>query len=91
MDGVDGVFVGPADLHASLGYPGETGNQSVTPSINEAITRIRKAGRAPGTILTGDPQDVQTWIAQGAQFVAVGSDLGLLARGAEALRGRFES
>jgi 4-hydroxy-2-oxoheptanedioate aldolase len=91
VDGVDGVFIGPADLHASLGYPGETRNQSVTPSINEAIARIRKTGRAPGTILTGDPQDVQRWIAQGAQFVAVGSDLGLLARGAEALRGRFES
>ena len=89
VDGVDGVFVGPADLHASLGYAGETRNPAVTPAINEALARIRRAGRAPGIVLTGDPQDVHVWIEHGAQFVALGSDLGLLARGAEALRDRF--
>jgi 4-hydroxy-2-oxoheptanedioate aldolase len=90
VDGVDGVFVGPADLHASLGYAGETRNAAVTPSINDAFARIRKAGRAAGTILTGDAQDVQGWIERGVQFVAVGSDLGLLARGADALCAKFK-
>lgn len=90
VDGVDGMFIGPADLHASLGYPGETRHPEVTPIINQAIARIRAAGKAPGIVLTGDEQDVQTWVANGAQFIALGSDLGLLARNAERLIGRFK-
>ena len=46
VDGVDGVFIGPADLHASLGYPGETANPAVIPLIEDAMRRIRKAGKA---------------------------------------------
>src|SRR5258705_4535736 len=42
VDGVDGVFIGPADLHASLGYTGEIANPKVKPLIDEAIRRIRK-------------------------------------------------
>jgi len=91
VDGVDGVFVGPADLHASLGYAGETRHPDVAPIIDDVISRIRKAGKAPGTILTGDAQDVRRWIDKGVQFVAVGSDLGLLARGAEGLALRFKA
>ena len=48
VDGVDGVFIGPADLHASMGYPGEIANPAVLPLIEEAMRRIRKAGKAPG-------------------------------------------
>jgi 4-hydroxy-2-oxoheptanedioate aldolase len=91
VDGVDGIFIGPADLHASLGFPGETRRPEVASLVDEAISRIRAAGKAPGTILTGDDADVRRWIDKGLQFVAVGSDLGLLARGAEALAARFKS
>src|SRR5437764_8044502 len=42
VEGVDGVFIGPADLHASLGYAGETANPKVMPLIDDAIRRIRK-------------------------------------------------
>lgn len=91
VDGVDGVFVGPADLHASLGFAGETRHPEVAPIIDAAISRIRQAGKAPGIILTGDAADVKRWIDKGLQFVAVGSDLGLLARGAEALATRFNA
>src|SRR3954469_9776359 len=48
VEGVDGVFVGPADLHASMGFPGEIANPKVKPIIDDAIRRIRKAGKAPG-------------------------------------------
>ena len=48
VDGVDGVFIGPADLHASMGHAGETANPTVLPLIDDAIRRIRKAGKAPG-------------------------------------------
>ena len=88
VDGVDGVFIGPADLHASLGYTGETGNPAVIPMIEDAIRRIRKAGKAPG-VLTSVETEVKRYIAAGCLFTAVGSDVGLLARGSEQLLAKF--
>jgi 4-hydroxy-2-oxoheptanedioate aldolase len=88
VDGVDGVFIGPADLHASLGYTGEIANPKVKPMIDEAIKRIRKAGKAPG-ILTPNEADAKHWLGCGGLFVAVGADVGILARGAEALAAKF--
>jgi 4-hydroxy-2-oxoheptanedioate aldolase len=90
VDGVDGVFIGPADLHASLGYTGEIANPKVKPMIDEAIRRIRKAGKAPG-ILTPNEADAKHWLGCGGLFVAVGADVGILARGAEALAAKFKS
>lgn len=89
IDGVDGVFIGPADLHASLGHAGEIANPKVKPLIDDAVRRIRKSGKAPG-ILTPNEADARHWLECGALFVAVGSDVGLLARGAEALAGKFK-
>ncbi|MFN2644456.1 MAG: HpcH/HpaI aldolase/citrate lyase family protein [Burkholderiales bacterium] len=89
IEGVDGVFVGPADLHASLGHTGEIANPQVKPVIDDAIRRIRKAGRAPG-ILTPSEADARRWLDCGAMFVAVGADVGILARGAEALAQKFK-
>jgi len=90
VDGVDGVFIGPADLHASMGHAGETANPKVKPLIDDAIRRIRKAGKAPG-ILTPNEADARHWLECGALFVAVGSDAGILARGADALAAKFKS
>ena len=90
IDGVDGVFIGPADLHASMGHAGETANPKVKPLIDDAIRRIRKAGKAPG-ILTPNEADARHWLECGALFVAVGSDAGILARGADALAAKFKS
>lgn len=89
VDGVDGVFIGPADLHASLGHIGETANPAVVPMMEEAMRRIRKAGRAPG-FLTPVEADAKRMLAAGCLFCAVGADVGLLARSAEALRARFK-
>ncbi len=89
VDGVDGIFIGPADFHASLGYPGETANPAVTPLIDEGLRRIRRAGKAPG-ILTGNEQLAQHYIELGCLFTAVGADVGILARGADALAARFK-
>ena len=89
VDGVDGVFVGPADLHASMGYTGEIANPKVKPTIDDAIRRIRKAAKAPG-ILTPSEEDARRWLDCGALFVAVGADVGILARGAEALAAKFK-
>lgn len=89
IEGIDGVFIGPADLHASLGHVGEIAHASVKPRIDDAIRRIRKASKAPG-ILTPNEADARHWLDCGALFVAVGADVGILARGADALAAKFK-
>jgi 4-hydroxy-2-oxoheptanedioate aldolase len=89
IDGVDGVFIGPADLHASLGRLGEIANEEVLPVIDDAIRRIVKAGKAPG-ILTANDDLIRRWLKLGATFVAVGADVGILARGSEALAAKYK-
>ena len=82
--------VGPADLHASMGYTGETANDAVVPLIEDALRRIRRAGKAPG-ILTADEGLARRYLAAGALFTAVGSDVGLLARESDKLAARFRT
>jgi 4-hydroxy-2-oxoheptanedioate aldolase len=88
--GVDGIFVGPADLAADLGHPGEPGHPEVQAEIEQAITRIRRAGKAPG-ILFGDESRLERYLELGALFVAVGVDTTILARQTEALAARFRT
>ena len=88
VEGVDGIFIGPSDLSADLGYLGNSSHEQVKRTIEEAIARILKCGKAPG-ILTGNEDEAKHWLEQGCLFVAVGSDLGLLARQSEALAARF--
>lgn len=90
VEGVDGIFIGPADLHASLGQLGELSHVTVMPVIDDAIVRIAKAGKAPG-ILTASEEHARRWLKLGATFVAVGADVGLLARGADALVAKFKN
>ena len=89
VDGVDGIFIGPADLSASMGYPGQMRHPEVDAAINQAIGRIRAAGKAPG-ILMVDEARARECIALGAQFVAVGMDLILLRTAADAVAARFK-
>jgi 4-hydroxy-2-oxoheptanedioate aldolase len=89
VDGIDGIFIGPADLHASLGYTGERAHADVLPKIDDAIARIAKVGKAPG-ILTDSEELARRWLKLGATFVAVGTDASILARGADALAAKFK-
>ncbi|MDH0493974.1 aldolase/citrate lyase family protein [Comamonas aquatica] len=89
VDGVDGVFIGPADLSASLGYAGHSTHPDMTFIIDDALQRIRGCGKAPGILVT-QPERVQTCLHQGALFVAVGMDMLLLRQGADALAQRFK-
>ncbi len=88
LDGVDGVFIGPADLAADMGHPGKPGAASVQAAIRDAIRAIVTSGKAAG-ILTSDQELAEGYLALGATFVAVGSDVGLLGASARALRQRF--
>jgi 4-hydroxy-2-oxoheptanedioate aldolase len=87
IDGVDGIFIGPNDLAADMGYLGNWQHPEVWKVMEDAAKRIRKAGKAPG-ILVGEA-DGQRCIDMGYTFVAVGSDLVMLARGADALAAKF--
>lgn len=90
VEGVDGVFIGPADLSASLGHPGDANHPEVRAAIDNAIERIRACGKAPG-ILFVDEVRARECLDRGALFVAVAMDLIILARGAEAIASRFKS
>lgn len=73
VEGIDGVFIGPADLSASLGYPDNAGHPEVQRIIQESLRRIRAAGKAAG-FLAVDPAMAQKCLQWGANFVAVGVD-----------------
>lgn len=89
VEGIDGVFIGPGDLSAGLGYLGNQGHPEVKRIIEDAIERIRASGNVPG-ILTGDEAFARRCIELGCLYTAVGSDIGLLARGSEQLAARFK-
>ena len=88
-EGVDGVFIGPADLSASMGQLGNPGAPEVQAAIEDAIPRIRDAGTAAG-ILIGDERLARRYIELGANFVAVGTDVDLLSRSGTALARTFK-
>jgi 4-hydroxy-2-oxoheptanedioate aldolase len=89
VEGVDGVFIGPADLSASMGHRGNPGHPEVQAAIEDAIVRICKAGKGAG-ILSADETLARRYIELGATFVAVGVDTTVLMRGLQALAGKFK-
>lgn len=89
VEGVDGVFIGPADLSADMGFAGNPQHPEVQRTIDDAIARIRAASKAPG-ILMANKALAQRYLEAGALFVAVGVDTTLLARAAEALANEFK-
>jgi 4-hydroxy-2-oxoheptanedioate aldolase len=88
--GVDGVFIGPADLSASMGFVGQPNHPEVQAVIADAIARIRKAGKAPGILSTTEEQ-ARKWLAAGALFVAVGVDTIVLAAAAKQLLSKYKN
>jgi len=89
VEGVDGVFIGPADLSAAMGHRGNPGHPEVQAAIEDAIVRIRDAGKAAG-ILSADQKLARRYIELGAAFVAVGVDTTVLMRGLQGLAGMFK-
>lgn len=85
VPGIDALFVGPADLAASLGFGANQQHPDLRAKVIETIGRIKATGK-PAGLLTGDAVLHQQALAAGIDFLALGVDAGLLARGAEALR-----
>lgn len=84
VDGVDALFVGPADLAASLGYGAEQTHPEMRAAVLKAIGRIKAAGK-PAGLLTGDVVLQKSALEAGVDFLALGVDAGILARGSETL------
>ena len=90
VDGVDGVFIGPSDLAASLGHLGNPQHAEVQAAMKNAVERLTAIGM-PAGMLTGNEDEARRYIDWGYLFVAVGSDVGLLAKNADALAKKFKS
>lgn len=89
-DGVDGLFIGPADLAASMGHPGALDHPAVKAAIEDAIRRITAAGK-PAGILTSDAAFARACMGWGTRFTAVGMDIGLMLQAARGLAASYRS
>ena len=90
VEGIDGVFIGPSDLAASLGHLGNPQHADVQAAMKDAVTRLKKVGK-PAGILTGNDDEIRRYIDWGYQFVAVGSDIGLLSKAADMQAKKFKN
>lgn len=90
VDGVDGVFFGPADIAADMGLLGKHMSDEVWDLILPAARRLMNAGIPVGTLVT-DPAFAEKLLAEGFTFVACGTDTNLLAKGADALRAQMRA
>jgi len=88
LEGLDGIFIGPNDLAANMGLLGKPGATEVAGAIAEGLAAIKKAGKAAG-LLDFAPDHARAQFEAGFDFVAVGSDMSLLVRNADALRAQF--
>jgi 4-hydroxy-2-oxoheptanedioate aldolase len=89
-DGVDGVFIGPSDLSASLGHLGHPGHPETQSALQDAAHRLTRLGK-PAGILAVVEADARRYIEWGYSFVAVGVDTTLLASSADALAKSFRA
>ncbi len=89
VPGIDGLFIGPGDLSADVGYLGDQGNPVIVELIEKTIGRITATGK-PAGILTGDETLARRYMAAGCTFTAVGIDTGLLARATEAIAKKYK-
>ena len=86
--GLDGVFVGPNDLAASMGLLGQYAHPEVQQSVEEVARIMRDAGKIAGTLAFND-EDAHRYLGWGYTILGIGSDQGLLARASDELVGRF--
>ena len=86
--GVDGIFIGPSDLAASMGLIGQQGHPEVVDTVQRAIAAGQEAGKKVG-INAFDPALAHGYLDQGVDFILVGADVALLARQSEGLAALF--
>ncbi|HEY4615372.1 MAG TPA: HpcH/HpaI aldolase/citrate lyase family protein [Citricoccus sp.] len=84
VDGVDGVFIGPSDLSATMGLIGQQAHPDVVAAVKSVITQVKAAGKVVGVNAFVEAH-ARDYVAAGADYVNVGADVALVARGSEAL------
>lgn len=90
VEGVDGVFIGPNDLAASMGHIGNAQHPDVQATLKDAADRLKKAGK-PAGILSVNDADTGRYIEWGYSFIAAGVDVVLLTRASDALAKKFKA
>jgi 4-hydroxy-2-oxoheptanedioate aldolase len=88
VEGIDGIFIGPSDLAASMGLLGQQDHPDVVTAVEAAIAHAKKVGVRVG-VNAFAPSTADRYIAAGVDFILVGADVALLARSTEALADRF--
>jgi 2-dehydro-3-deoxyglucarate aldolase len=89
VDGIDGLFIGPSDLAAGFGHLGNASHPEVQQAMAAVFAAAKAAGKPMG-ILAPVEADARRYLAMGATFVAVGSDLGVLRMATQALLDKFQ-
>ena len=87
-DGVDAIFVGPSDLAASMGLLGHQDHPDVQDTVRSVLAAVRRTGKPVG-VNAFNPETARNYLSAGADFVLVGADVALLARGSEQLGMQF--
>lgn len=90
VEGVDGVFIGPADLAADMGFPGNSAADEVKTAIKDMLGRISASDKAAGILGTSD-EAAQSYHSWGAQFLAVAVDVGVFATTMRALSAKWRA
>ncbi len=88
VDGVDAIFVGPSDLAASMGLLGQQEHPEVRAAVEHCLSAAQAAGK-PAGVNAFNPDTARHYLANGANFILVGADVALLARGSEALAAQY--
>ena len=88
VDGVDGIFLGPSDLAASMGLLGQQEHPQVRDAVEHCIKAATAAGK-PAGVNAFNPDTARAYLDAGTSFVLVGADVAMLARGSEALASQF--
>lgn len=91
VPGVDGVFIGPGDLSASMGLLHQPTHPKVVEAIEDGLRRIKAAGNRGGVLVVGDEALARRYMAAGSVFTAVGVDAALFARSADALARQYKA
>ncbi len=91
VPGVDGIFIGPGDLSASMGLLHQPTHPKVVEAIEDGLRRITAAGNRGGVLVVGDEALARRYMAAGSVFTAVGVDAALFARSADALAKQYKA
>ena len=87
-EGIDGIFIGPADMAATMGLLGQQDHPEVVESVMRVIRTVKAQGKIVGVNAFQEPQ-ARAYAEAGADFINVGADVALLARGSEALAAKY--